>query len=41
MSMRILFESYFWNVAVASIEVIIPVFVLFMIFRLVHDMLWK
>lgn len=41
MSMRILFESYFWNVAVASVGVVLPVFALFMIFRLVHDLLWK
>lgn len=36
-----LFETYFWETAVASINLIVPILGLFLLFRLVHDMLWR
>lgn len=36
-----LFETYFWEIATASIEFIVPVLALFLVFRLVHDLMWR
>lgn len=36
-----LFSDYFWNTATQCIELIVPVLALFLIFRLVHDILWR
>lgn len=35
-----LFTSYFWETATALVNVIVPVLALFLVFRLVHDLLW-
>lgn len=36
-----LFEDYFWNVATASVQLIVPVIALILIFRIIHDLLYK
>lgn len=36
-----LFESVFWNTAISLVELIVPVLALFLVFRLVHDLLWR
>lgn len=36
-----LFETYFWNIATSSINLIIPILALFLVFRLIHDLLFK
>lgn len=35
-----LFETYFWETATAMVSVIVPILALFLVFRLVHDLLW-
>lgn len=39
--MFVLFESYFWEVATASVSFIVPVVALAVIFKIVGDLLWK
>lgn len=36
-----LFENSFWNIATALVALIVPIIALFLIFRLVHDLLFK
>lgn len=36
-----LFESYFWQVSTGMVNVIIPILALFLVFRLVHDLLYR
>lgn len=35
-----LFETYFWEIATSMVQVIIPILALFLVFRIVHDLLW-
>lgn len=35
------FESVFWNTSTSLVSLIVPVLALFLVFRLVHDLLWK
>lgn len=35
------FATVFWETATALVEIIVPVLALFLIFRLVHDLLWR
>lgn len=35
-----LFENYFWETATVMVHVIIPILALFLVFRLVHDLMW-
>lgn len=36
-----LFESYFWEVSTSMVNLIVPILALFLVFRLVHDLLFK
>ena len=36
-----LFESFFWETATSLVNVIVPILALFLVFRLVHDLLYK
>lgn len=36
-----LFESGFWGVATASVQLIVPILALFLVFRLIHDLLYR
>lgn len=36
-----LFETFFWDTATSMVSVIVPVLALFLVFRLVHDLLWR
>lgn len=36
-----LFETYFWETATAMIHLIVPILALFLVFRLIHDLLFK
>lgn len=36
-----LFETYFWEVATAIVPLITPILALMLIFRLIHDLLFK
>ena len=36
-----LFETYFWEVATASVAFIVPIVSLAIIFKIVGDLLWK
>lgn len=35
------FESVFWATANSMVGLIVPILALFLVFRLVHDILWK
>lgn len=35
------FGEVFWETATALVELIIPILALFLVFRLVHDLLWR
>lgn len=34
------FINYFWETATAMVQVIVPILALFLVFRLIHDLLW-
>lgn len=36
-----LFTNFFWETATALVNVILPVLALFLVFRLVHDLLYR
>lgn len=36
-----LFNEYFWQTATASVQFIVPVLALALVFKLVGDLLWK
>lgn len=36
-----LFSNYFWNMATSMVSVIVPILALFLVFRLVHDLLYR
>ena len=36
-----LFETYFWETATASVQLIVPILALFLVFRLIHDLLYR
>lgn len=35
------FETVFWQTATSLVELIVPVLSLFLVFRLIHDLLWR
>lgn len=35
------FDTVFWEVATASVALIVPILALFLVFRLIHDLLWR
>lgn len=35
------FDTTFWNIATASVALIVPILALFLVFRLIHDLLWR
>ena len=35
------FESVFWATATSMVDLIVPILALFLVFRLVHDILWN
>lgn len=35
------FQAIFWDTSTALVDLIVPVLALFLVFRLVHDLLWK
>lgn len=35
------FDNVFWGVATSSVSLLIPILALFLVFRLVHDILWR
>lgn len=35
------FETVFWETATSIVELIVPVLALFLVFRLIHDLLWR
>ena len=35
------FETVFWQTATSLVELIVPVLALFLVFRLIHDLLWR
>lgn len=35
------FDSVFWETATALVQLIVPILSLFLVFRLVHDLLWR
>lgn len=41
MDIGLIFENTFWNVATSMVNVIMPILALFLVFRLVHDLLFK
>lgn len=36
-----LFTTFFWETATAIVQLIVPVLALFLVFRLVHDLLYR
>lgn len=36
-----LFETFFWETATSMVTLIIPILALFLVFRLVHDLLFR
>lgn len=35
------FQTIFWQTSTSLVELIVPVLALFLVFRLIHDLLWK
>lgn len=35
------FIDVFWSTATSLVEVVIPILALFLVFRLIHDLLWR
>lgn len=35
------FDTVFWEVATKGVALIVPILALFLLFRLVHDLLWR
>ena len=35
------FQTVFWQTATSLVELIVPILALFLVFRLIHDILWK
>lgn len=35
------FDTIFWETATALVSLIVPILALFLVFRLVHDLLWR
>lgn len=35
-----LFETFFWETATSMVTLIVPILALFVVFRLVHDLMW-
>lgn len=35
------FESIFWETSTSLVSLIVPCLALFLVFRLVHDLLWR
>lgn len=36
-----LFTTFFWETSTSLVSVIVPVLALFLVFRIVHDLLWR
>lgn len=36
-----LFSDYFWNMATGMVQIIVPIIALFLVFRLIHDLLYR
>lgn len=36
-----LFTTFFWETATAIVGLIVPILALFLVFRIVHDLLWR
>lgn len=35
------FQTVFWETATSLVQLIVPVLALFLVFRLIHDLLWR
>lgn len=35
------FNTIFWETSTSLVELIVPILALFLVFRLIHDLLWR